>query len=131
MPINILVTGGGGYLGSMMVPALLSTGYKVTVLDNLVYGQTSLLGCCADPNFEFIRGDICDFDLVNSLLPQFDVVIPLAGIVGAPACDQNTMLARLVNYDAHMNIVGNLSTEQKVIFPTTNSGYGVGQMDLE
>jgi nucleoside-diphosphate-sugar epimerase len=71
-------------------------------------------------------GDICDHDLVNSLLPEFDIVIPLAAIVGAPACKRNPSISRLVNYDAHMNIVRNISSQQKVLFPTTNSGYGVG-----
>ena len=129
--MNILVSGGAGYIGAILVPMVLSKGYRVTVLDNLAYGQASLLGCCSDPNFDFIRGDICDFGLVNDLLPKFDVVIPLAAIVGAPACDRNAMLARLVNYDAHMNIIDNLSTEQRVVFPTTNSGYGVGQVGIE
>ena len=86
--MNILVSGGAGYIGAILVPIVLSKGYRVTVLDNLAYGQTSLLDCCSDPNFEFIRGDICDFHLINSLLPRFDVVIPLASIVGAPACAQ-------------------------------------------
>ena len=129
--MNILVSGGAGYIGAILVPIVLSKGYRVTVLDNLAYGQASLLSCCSDPNFDFIRGDICDFGLVNDLLPKFDVVIPLAAIVGAPACDRNAMLTRLVNYDAHMNIIGNLSTEQRVVFPTTNSGYGVGQVGIE
>ena len=128
--MNILVSGGAGYIGAILVPIFLRNGFQVTVLDNLAYGQTSLLDCCSNPNFDFIRGDICDFGLVNDLLPKFDVVIPLAAIVGAPACDRNAMLTRLVNYDAHMNIIGNLSTDQRVVFPTTNSGYGVGQVAL-
>jgi nucleoside-diphosphate-sugar epimerase len=129
--MNVLVAGGAGYIGAILVPIFLRNGFQVTVLDNLIYGQAPLLDCCSDPNFEFIRGDICDFGLVNSLLPKFDVFVPLAAIVGAPACNRNTMLTRLVNYDAHMNMIRNLSTEQRVIFPTTNSGYGVGQIDVE
>jgi len=111
------------------VPVLLNQGYKVTVLDSLIFNQPSLLDCCADQNFEFIQGDICDHDLVNTILPKSDIVIPLAAIVGAPACKRNPSLTRLVNYDAHMNIVNNVSAEQKVLFPTTNSGYGIGEKD--
>ena len=124
---RILVTGGAGYIGSILVPILLKRGYKVTVLDSLIFNQSTLLDCCADPNFEFIQGDICDHDLVNKLLSISDIVIPLAAIVGAPACKRNLALARLVNYDAHINIVNNVSADQKVLFPTTNSGYGIGE----
>jgi len=87
------------------------------------------LDCCADSNFEFIQGDICNHELVNSLIPEFDIIIPLAAIVGAPACKRNPSLTRMVNYDAHMNIVENISIQQKVLFPTTNSGYGIGAKD--
>jgi nucleoside-diphosphate-sugar epimerase len=126
---KILVTGGAGYLGSIIVPELLADGYAVTVLDNLMHGQHSLLECCADPNFDFIKGDICDKSLMSELISKFDVIIPLAAIVGAPACKINPTLTRLVNYDAHINIVKNLSRSQMVIFPTTNSGYGIGAKD--
>jgi len=111
------------------VPILLKQGYKVTVLDSLIFNQTSLLDCCADSNFEFIQGDICNHELVNSLIPEFDIIIPLAAIVGAPACKRNPSLTRMVNYDAHMNIIENISIQQKVLFPTTNSGYGIGAKD--
>ena len=126
---KIFITGGAGYVGSTLVPVLLNQGNTVTVLDSLIFDQPSLLDCCANPNFKFIQGDICDFELVNSLLPDFDIVIPLAAIVGAPACKRNPSLTRLVNYDAHMNIVNNVSTDQKVLFATTNSGYGIGEKD--
>ena len=126
---KILVTGGSGYIGSILVPELLARGFEVVVLDNLVYDQTSLLDCCANKNFNFIKGDICDHSLVNSLLSEFDVIIPLASIVGVPACNINPTLSKLVNYDAHMNIIKNISPAQKVLFPTTNSGYGIGEKD--
>jgi nucleoside-diphosphate-sugar epimerase len=126
---KILVTGGAGYIGSILVQVLLKKGHTVTVLDSLLFDQTSLLDCCIDPNFEFIQGDICDYALVNGLLSKADIIIPLAAIVGAPACKRNPSLSRLVNYDAHMNIVNNVSANQKVLFPTTNSGYGIGEKD--
>ena len=126
MKENILIPGGAGYIGSILVPSLLRKGFAVTVVDSLIFNQNALLDCCAHPNFEFVMGDICDHDLVNRLLSEFDIVIPLAAIVGAPACKRNPSLSRLVNYDAHMNIVRNISSQQKVLFPTTNSGYGVG-----
>ena len=129
MKNNILVTGGAGYLGSTMVPMLLKKGYHVTVIDNLLFNQASLLDCCSNQNFEFIQGDICDYDLVNKLLSKFDIIIPLAAIVGAPACKRNPPLTRLVNYEAQMNIVESISNDQMVIFPTTNSGYGIGEKD--
>jgi nucleoside-diphosphate-sugar epimerase len=126
---NILITGGAGYLGSTMIPILLNKGFRVTTVDNLIFNQTSLLDCCADKNFEFVQGDICNYSLVNKLISKSDIIIPLAAIVGAPACKRNPSLTRMVNYDAHMNIVENISIQQKVLFPTTNSGYGIGAKD--
>jgi nucleoside-diphosphate-sugar epimerase len=126
---KILVTGGAGYLGSILVPELLARGYVVTVLDCLIHGQTPLLECCANPKFDFIKGDICDEGLISKLISQFDVIMPLAAIVGALACKINQTVAKLVNHDAHMNIVERVSPSQKVIFPTTNSGYGIGEKD--
>lgn len=124
---KILVTGGAGYIGSILVPVLLGKGHKVTVLDSLIYRQSSLLDCCSNPNFDFVKGDVCNEDLMSSLIPQFDIILPLAAIVGDPACRINPALARVVNYDAAKMIAEKTSTSQPVIFPTTNSGYGVGQ----
>ena len=129
MNAKILVTGGAGYIGSVLVPRLLKGRHRVTVLDSLIFNQSSLLDCCADVNFEFIQGDICNLRLVKDLLPDFDIVIPLAAIVGVPACNRNPSLTRLVNHDAQMNIVENVSADQKILFPTTNSGYGIGEKD--
>ena len=126
---NILITGGAGYIGSILVPKLINEGHKVTVFDSLIFNQFSLLECCNSANFEFIEGDICDYTLINGLIDKFDIVIPLAAIVGAPACRKNPTLTKLVNYDAHINIVKNVSSNQKILFPTTNSGYGIGEKD--
>jgi len=129
MALKVFVTGGAGYLGSTLVPLLLQQGCEVTVLDNLMHGQHVLLECCAFKGFTFVKGDICDFGLVNGLLARHDGVIPLAAIVGAPACKLNPTLTGLVNREAHLNMVKNTSASQLVIFPTTNSGYGIGEKD--
>ena len=126
---KVFVAGGAGYLGSVFVPELLNQSYKVTVLDNLMHDQHSLLECCANSDFDFIKGDICDKDLILSLIPKYDIIIMLAALVGVPACKANPTLTKLVNYDAPVAIINKLSPSQKVIFPTTNSGYGVGEKD--
>ncbi len=129
MKEKMLILGGAGYLGSIMTPFMLRHGYSVTVVDNLMHGQASLLDCCADPKFDFLRGDICDQSMMKSLVPKFDIIIPLAAIVGAPACKINPALTELVNHDAYTNLCGLMSPAQKVLFPTTNSGYGIGEPD--
>jgi len=126
---KILVTGGAGYIGSILVPALLQKGYAVTVLDSLMYRQHTLLDCCANPYFSFIKGDICDEAVVASLIPKFDIILPLAAIVGAPACKINPPLTHMVNNAAQKAIIRLVSSSQKVVFPTTNSGYGIGEKD--
>ena len=127
--MSVLVPGGAGYLGSVVTPALLDRGYSVTVLDNLMFDQVTLMDCFANPDFDFIKGDICNKDLMRELLPKFDAIIPLAAIVGAPACKLNPTVTNLVNLEAHMFMVENVSKDQMVVFPTTNSGYGIGEQD--
>lgn len=129
MAQKVFVTGGAGYLGSTLVPLLLAKGYDVTVMDNLMHGQHVLLECCAYKGFDFVKGDICDHALVNGLIAKHDIIIPLAAIVGAPACKLNPTLTDMVNRDAHLNMVKATSKDQLVIFPTTNSGYGIGEKD--
>ena len=123
---SVLVTGGAGYIGSTLTPLLLARGYKVTVLDNLKFGDLSLLACFSNPHFSFIKGDVTNEELIHQLVPKFDIIIPLAAIVGAPACAQNPTLARLVNYDA-IELILKYTTSQKILFPNTNSGYGIGE----
>ncbi|MGD0826599.1 MAG: NAD(P)-dependent oxidoreductase [Desulfobaccales bacterium] len=126
---RILVTGGAGYLGAILVPALLAKGYEVTVLDALIYHQTPLLDCCSNPGFQFVKGDICNEPLMRQLLAEVDIVMPLAAIVGAPACKANPTITRLVNLEAQLGMIRMISKEQMVFFPTTNSGYGIGEKD--
>ena len=124
---RILVTGGAGYLGSILVPTLLARGCSVTVVDNFMYGQTSLLDCCAYENFTVVRGDVRDERLMLPLLKKADVIMPLACLVGAPLCAQKPLEARSINLDAIVMLLKHAAKSQRFISPTTNSGYGVGQ----
>ncbi len=124
--MRILVTGGAGYIGSVLVPMLLEYGHRVTVLDNLMYRQFSLLDTCYRSTFDFVNGDARDAALLKKLVTQADALIPLAAIVGAPACDKDPRLALSVNYEAIVTLNNLRSTSQPVVFPTTNSGYGIG-----
>ena len=121
---KVLITGGAGYLGSTAADVLLKSGYKVTALDNLMYKQTSLLHLCSDKNFNFIQQDVTDFDLLVETIKDYDVIIPLAAIVGAPACDTNKELATKINFEQIKYIVDNLRSSQKLVMPNTNSQYG-------
>ena len=125
--MHILVTGGAGYIGSILVPALLAEGHSVTVLDSFLYNQTSLLDCCNNPNLAIVRGDVRDERVVLPLLAKADAVMPLACLVGAPLCAQKPIEARSINLDAILMLLRHASPAQLFVSPTTNSGYGVGQ----
>ncbi len=127
---DLLVTGGAGYIGSILVPVLLARGYKVTVLDNFIYGQNSLLDCCANDKFDIVRGDARDESVLKPLLKKADYIIPLAALVGAPVCNRDKIGAITVNRDAIASILKLASKEQRIIIPTTNSGYGIGQKGI-
>lgn len=125
--MNILITGGAGYLGSVMTPHLLSKGHQVTVLDNFMFRQNSLADCCHYEGFQVVRGDCRDQATVKPLLKKADIIIPLAALVGAPLCNDDKEAAESVNHGAVKTLCELSSPDQKIIMPITNSGYGVGE----
>jgi nucleoside-diphosphate-sugar epimerase len=124
--MKILVTGGAGYIGSILVPELLNLQHEVTVLDNFMFKQTSLNHLCFSKKFKIINGDIRDQKLMKSLTNSHDVIIPLAAIVGAPLCNKDPYSAQSINSDAIKDMIKNVSKNQMIIMPTTNSAYGTG-----
>lgn len=127
MSQRVLVTGGLGYLGSILCEHLLDAGYRVKAVDNLLYGQgqQGLFHLCADPNFDFVQGDVRDESLMRSVLKDADIVVHLAAIVGASACDRDPAMATSVNLKSVLLLNRLRSPQQFVIYPNTNSGYGV------
>jgi nucleoside-diphosphate-sugar epimerase len=125
--MKILVTGAAGYIGSVMVPELLKRGDEVVAVDRFMYNQTSLLECCCEERLSVIRGDARDRKLVSGLMRDVDIIIPLACLTGAPLCAKDPVAARTTNLDAIKMILELRSKEQRIVFPTTNSGYGIGQ----
>jgi nucleoside-diphosphate-sugar epimerase len=121
---KVLITGGAGYLGSILTEVLLSKGYAVTVLDSLVYKQLSLNQFCHNENFNLVVGDVRDIKLLTSLVETHDIIIPLAAIVGMPACKKDPELTVAVNYQQIKNIVEIIQPSQKLLVPNTNSQYG-------
>ena len=124
---NVLITGGAGYIGSVLCPALLDAGHKVTVLDSFLYRTVSLALCCAHPDFDIVRGDCRNEKLVADLARDVDLVIPLAAIVGTPVSQRDAVGTVTVNHDAVTMLCKILSKQQRIIFPATTSGYGIGE----
>ena len=125
--MRILVTGGAGYIGSVLVPKLLSSGHQVTVLDNFMFGQSSLAECCSHDGFDVLRADCRDEATMRKLLASADVVIPLAALVGAPLCKLDPLATRSINQEAVEMVCRLASRDQWILMPVTNSGYGIGE----
>ena len=125
--MKILITGGAGYIGSLLTPGLLQAGHEVTVVDNFCFRQNSLLDCCHYNNFQVIRGDCRDERVMSSLVARADVIFPLAALVGMPMCKLDDQGARTINQGAIESICRLASNNQMIIYPTTNSGYGIGE----
>ena len=124
---NILVTGGAGYLGSILVPELLAAGHAVTVLDSFMFRQTPFGHVCHVPGLSIVRGDAREAATLRPLVQKADVVIPLAALVGAPICERDPTGAVTTNRDAIKTLVGMLATDQLIVTPISNSGYGIGE----
>ena len=124
--MKILITGGAGYIGSILTKDLLDEGHEVTVIDNLMYNRESLIHCCNYKNFNFIKGDVTNNDTFLNEIKKNDILIPLASIVGAPACNINPEKSKSINLESIKFLSKQASRDQLIIFPTTNSGYGIG-----
>ena len=126
---NILITGGAGYIGSVLTPLLIEDGHKVTVVDNYKYNQTSLADLIINPNFNLIIKDCREIDFIKSIINKFDFIVPLAAYVGAPLCNKDPWGASTINKSSIFDLLKITSNSQYVIMPTTNSAYGTGDKD--
>ncbi len=125
--MKILITGGAGYIGSVLTPTLLGQGHAVTVLDNFMFRQSSLAECCHYDTFQIVRGDCRNESLIKDLLKEADVIIPLAALVGAPLCSRDEIGTKTINQDAVQMLCRLASPSQRILMPVTNSGYGIGE----
>ena len=128
--MKILITGGAGYIGSVLTPTLLALGHEVTVVDNLQLRQNSLADCCHYGSLQVVRGDCRDEALMKKLVAGAEAIIPLAALVGAPLCDRDPVAARTTNFEAVAMLCRLASPAQRILVPVTNSGYGVGEKGI-
>lgn len=126
---KVLVTGGAGYIGSVLVPELVHAGHEVTVIDNFLYNQTSLTDVCHLKNLSIVRGDARNEKLIAEHIKGKDFIIPIAALVGVASCEKDPLAARTINLEAVELIMKLREPGQKILFPNTNSGYGTGQGD--
>jgi len=127
MKFKILVTGAAGYIGSMLTTELVRLGYSVIAIDIQKYDKNSLSHLLFYKNFQFINADITKEIVIKKYIKNVDFIIPLAALVGAPLCEKFKKKAKKTNIDSIRIILKYIKHNQKIIYPTTNSGYGVGQ----
>jgi nucleoside-diphosphate-sugar epimerase len=127
--MKVLITGGAGYIGSMLTPALLEAGHQVTVVDNFHFRQSSLLDCCHLDGFQVVRGDCREETLMKPLVAEADLIIPLAALVGVPLCNTDRLATESINQGAVEMLCRLAGKDQRMIMPVTNSGYGIGEKD--
>ena len=128
--MKVLITGGAGYIGSILTEHLLARGDQVHAIDSLDHGDHSLFQFCANKNYQFTKGDARDKSLMQRAVKDADVIVPLAAMVGAPVCAKDPERAKAVNFDAVVDLARMRSPSQLVIYPNTNSGYGIGEGDV-
>ena len=118
--MRVLITGGAGYIGSILSMDLLKSNYNVTILDSFIYNQNSLLELCYNNKFNIIKDDVRNKIILKKLVEENDIIVPLAAIVGAPACEKDKNLATEINLTQIENIISYCSNNQKILFPGEN-----------
>ena len=127
--MKVIITGGAGYIGSILTREMLKNNFKVTVFDNFFFNQSNIFNdILYDKNFNLINEDVRKTNILKKELKKNDVIIPLAGIVGA-LCAKKPVLTKQINLEQIKNIVSNVSKNQIILLPVTNSGYGIGRKD--